>query len=126
MEIAEAQYGRRAERLPARFGNWLAICPRMSRWPRNGALARVEGRRGLPVRIDGPDVRRRRNPPPTRDSGSRPAVPSENPHREVERVFRRMKGFRRISSRYGKLDVRFIGFIALALVTIMLRSVNTP
>ena len=30
---------------------------------------------------------------------------------EVERLFRRLKGFRRIFSRFEKLDVIFLGFI---------------
>ena len=30
---------------------------------------------------------------------------------EVERLFRRLKGYRRIFSRFEKLDVMFIGFI---------------
>ena len=35
---------------------------------------------------------------------------------EVERLFRRLKGFRRIFSRFEKLDVIFIGFIHFALI----------
>ena len=35
---------------------------------------------------------------------------------EVERLFRRLKGFRRIFSRFDKLDVMFIGFISFALI----------
>ena len=34
---------------------------------------------------------------------------------EVERLFRRLKGFRRIFSRFEKLDVMFLGFISVAL-----------
>ena len=34
---------------------------------------------------------------------------------EVERLFRRLKGFRRIFSRFDKLDVLFLGFILVAL-----------
>ena len=45
---------------------------------------------------------------------------------EVERLFRRLKGFRRIFSRFDKLDVLFLGFILLALIFDALRSVNTP
>ena len=46
----------------------------------------------------------------------------------VERLFRRLKGFRRIFSRFDKLDVLFLGFIlvAVALIFDALRSVNTP
>ena len=32
---------------------------------------------------------------------------------EIERLFRRLKGFRRIFSRFEKLDVIFLGFILL-------------
>ena len=35
---------------------------------------------------------------------------------EIERLFRRLKGFRRIFSRFEKLDVLFIGFILFALI----------
>ena len=35
---------------------------------------------------------------------------------EVERLFCRVKRFRRIATRYDKLDVIFIGFLLLALV----------
>ena len=45
---------------------------------------------------------------------------------EIERLFRRLKGFRRIFSRFEKLDVMFIAFINFALVVEAMRSVNTP
>ena len=40
---------------------------------------------------------------------------------EVERLFRRLKGFRRIFSRFDKLDLMFIAFIYFALITEALR-----
>ena len=40
---------------------------------------------------------------------------------EVERLFRRLKGFRRIFSRFEKLDVIFLGFIVFALIVEALR-----
>jgi transposase len=45
---------------------------------------------------------------------------------EVEWLFRRLKGFRRIFSRFDKLDVLFLGFLNFALIVEVLRSVNTP
>jgi transposase len=69
------------------------------------------------------------------DLGFLPVVPP-NPHRlrpwrfdramyakrnEVERLFRRLKGFRRIFSRFDKLDVMFTTFIHLALIIEALR-----
>ena len=35
---------------------------------------------------------------------------------EIERLFRRLKGFRRIFSRFEKLDALFLGFIHFALI----------
>ena len=45
---------------------------------------------------------------------------------EVERLFRRLKGFRRIFSRFDKLDVLFRFFINFALIVDKLISVNRP
>ncbi len=42
---------------------------------------------------------------------------------EIERLFRRLKGFRRIFSRFEKLDVMFLGFINFALIVDGLRIV---
>ena len=42
---------------------------------------------------------------------------------EIERLFRRLKGFRRIFSRFEKLDVIFLGFISFALIFDALRFV---
>ena len=40
---------------------------------------------------------------------------------EVERLFRRLKGFRRIFSRFAKLDALFRGFVLIALIVDALR-----
>ncbi len=40
---------------------------------------------------------------------------------EVERLFRRLKGYRRIFSRFEKLDLMFLGFISFFLVADGLR-----
>jgi len=45
---------------------------------------------------------------------------------EIERIFRRLKGFRRIFSRFDKLDVVFTFFILFALIADALNRVNTP
>jgi len=45
---------------------------------------------------------------------------------EVERLFHRLKGFRRIFCRFDKLDVVFAFFIRFALIIDELNSVNTP
>ena len=41
---------------------------------------------------------------------------------EVERLFCRLKGFRRIFSRFDKLDLLFIAFICFALIVEALRQ----
>jgi len=40
---------------------------------------------------------------------------------EIERLFRRLKGFRRIFSRFEKLDVLFLGFLNFTLIVEALR-----
>jgi transposase len=42
---------------------------------------------------------------------------------EVERLFRRLKGLRRIFSRFEKLDVVFLAFLNFALIVEALRVV---
>jgi transposase len=42
---------------------------------------------------------------------------------EIERLFRRLKGFRRIFSRFEKLDVVFLAFLHFALIVEALRVV---
>ncbi len=41
---------------------------------------------------------------------------------EIERLFRRLKGYRRIFSRFEKLDVMYIAFIHFALIADALRQ----
>jgi transposase len=76
-----------------------------------------------------------------RELGYSPVVPP-NPNRrapweydrvlyrrrnEIERLFRRLKAYRRVFSRFEKLDVLFVGFIVFVLISEALRfSVNTP
>ena len=42
---------------------------------------------------------------------------------EIERLFRRLKGCRRIFSRFEKLDVLFLAFLSFALIVEALRLV---
>jgi len=74
------------------------------------------------------------------DLGFTPVVPPKNnrlspweydramyrQRNEIERLFRRLKGFRRIFSRFDKLDVMFAAFIQFAFIADVLVSVNTP
>lgn len=41
---------------------------------------------------------------------------------EIERLFRRLKGYRRIFSRFEKLDVMYMAFIHFALIADALRQ----
>lgn len=45
---------------------------------------------------------------------------------EVERLFRRLKGFRRVFSRFEKLDCMFTAFIHIALIFNSVTYLNTP
>jgi transposase len=40
---------------------------------------------------------------------------------QVERLFRRLKGFRRIFTRFDKLDRMFMGFVIFALIVTAIR-----
>ena len=40
---------------------------------------------------------------------------------EIERLFRRLKGYRRVFTRYDKLDALYLGFLCLALIVEALR-----
>ena len=40
---------------------------------------------------------------------------------QVERLFRRLKGFRRLFSRFDKLDIMFLAFLNFALIAESLR-----
>jgi len=44
---------------------------------------------------------------------------------KVERLFRRLRGYGRIFSRFEKLDVMFLGFISFVLIADGLRCVST-
>ena len=99
-------------------------------------LLRAWGRRNAPCRLimdrayEGDETRQL-----ALDLGFIPVVPP-NPNRlepwdydhamyakrnEVERLFRRLKGFRRIFSRFDKLDMMFTAFIHFALIVEALR-----
>ena len=45
---------------------------------------------------------------------------------EVERLFRRLKAFRRIFSRFDKLDLMFTAFIHIALIADAQSCLNRP
>lgn len=62
--------------------------------------------------------------PPTRtrvDLGGRRIIKKKR-RNEVERLFRRLKGYRRIFSRFEKLDAMFLGFLSFVLVVDGLRG----
>lgn len=44
----------------------------------------------------------------------------------VERLIRRLKGFRRVFTRYDKLDVMFRAFVLFAFIRLSMLSVNRP
>lgn len=73
--------------------------------------------------------------PPCVRKGIEPVVPPKsnfrNPWRynrniylyrnEIERLFNRLKNFRRIATRYDKLDTSYSGFILLGLIALLLK-----
>lgn len=66
---------------------------------------------------------------PPRPSRLKPWKLNKSLYRErncVERLIRRIKGFRRVFTRYDKLDALFGGFVTLAFIWLALISVNRP
>ncbi len=133
--------------LPERFGNWHTIYVRLNRWARQGVLERVlaelqrdqiAGLDTSVLSLDSTIIKL--HPDATRalalELGYQPVVPplahrrqpwsyDRDPYRRrnlVERFFRRLKRFRRIATRYDKLDVVFLAFINLAVIYDMLPS----
>ena len=47
--------------------------------------------------------------------------PSYRQRNKVERLFNKLKQFRRVATRYEKLKENFLAFVTLALIVIMLR-----
>jgi len=92
--------------LPKHFGNWHTVYTRMNRWSKAGVLdrvfARLQAEQILAIRIEG-------------------AAPRSRRRNEIERFFRRLEAYRRVFSRFDKLDVLFVGFIVFALIFEALR-----
>ena len=106
------EHGCKWRGLPERFGNWHTICTRMNRWSKSGVLDRVFERlqreqiirlriealsldsTGIKVHSDGTGARKQ----------------------AVDKVLRRLKGFRWLFSRFDRLNVMFPGFIVFVLI----------
>ena len=119
-------------------GMTFSLCPRRTGGPQAAPPPGASAKE--PVYSDGSCIRGQRDAP-TRELelGFAPVVPPLSSRvapweydkelykrRKGRAAFRRLKGFRRIFSRFDKLDVLFLGFILLALIFDALRSVNTP
>lgn len=111
-----AEHGCKWRGQPERFGRWHTVYTRMSRWSRSGVLDRA---------YEGDETRQL-----ALDLGFIPVVPPKQNRiiaweydremykrrNEGERLFCRLKGFRRIFSRFDKLDIMFTAFIHFALI----------
>ena len=110
-------------------GPSLRRCPR----PRTAGRHRTAAR--APASHHGRRLRGRQNPPtgsglwlhPGHSAPSNRLQPWQydkamyRKRNEIERLFRRLKGFRRIFSRFDKLDVVFLAFLNFALIVEALR-----
>ena len=116
--------------------NFLLVAGRSARC--SGGAATAAGTRsvaGGSAASDGPGLRERRNSATVLELNMVPVVPPKSNRREpwdydrelykkrnqVERLFRRLKGFRRIFSRFEKLDVVFLAFTYFAFIIEALR-----
>ena len=61
--------------------------------------------------------------PPVVNTAPQASQFPQSTRNEIERLFRRLKGFRRIFSRFEKLDVIFLGFFSSTLIVEALRLV---
>ena len=110
--------------------------------PKAGAFCKAWGRQSRPIHLlmdrayEGNETRQL-----ALDLGFVPVVPRHEPafdpweydramykrRNEVERLFRRLKGYRRIFSRFEKLDAMFLASSASSwLLTVFVVCVNTP
>src|SRR5258705_44378 len=114
-----AEQGCKWRGLPKRFGRWHTIYTRMNRWSKNGVLDQVfeklQSEQIVRITIEVVPPKSKRIEAWEYD---RALYKKRN---EIERLFRRLKGFRRIFSRFEKLDVLFLGFLNFALIIEALR-----
>ena len=129
--------------LPERFGNWSAVYARFRRWSRSGVLERLfaalrdqeaVGEDAPPAmgRVCAGDGTRQL----VRDLGMTPAVPPKANRKverdygretckfrnEIERLFQRFKGCRRLFTRFDKLGATFLDFVNLAAIVEMMHD----
>jgi len=103
--------------------------------PADEALALVQ-RQGIPAHgvlgssLHGTSASRAIAPAPAGQRGSTSAARrgrsnvQRHPRWDIERLFRRVKAWRRVFTRYDKTDVMFAAFITAVLIAEALRSVN--
>ena len=113
--------------LPERHGKWVTVYRRFNRWPGDGAMEHLlmdRAHEGDPTR------------PPAESFGLTPVAPPKRNRtapwdcdREahkgrnmVERVFNRMKRYRKAATRYGRLDEAFLADLRLILIAIYLKN----
>ena len=107
--------------LPERHGKWVTVYRRFNRWPGDGAMEHLlmdRAHEGDPTR------------PPAESFGLTPVAPPKRNRtapwdcdREahkgrnmVERVFNRMKRYRKAATRYDRLDEAFLVDLRLILI----------
>ena len=107
--------------LPERHGKWVTVYRRFNRWPGDGAMEHLlmdRAHEGDPTR------------PPAESFGLTPGVPprrnrtapwdcdreAHKGRNMVERVFNRMKRYRKAATRYDRLDEAFLADLRLILI----------
>jgi transposase len=135
-----AEHGCKWRGLPKRFGNWHTFCLSAGQAhdaPEGRKLLESLGPTSRPIHLfmdrayEGNETRQL-----ALDLGFIPVVPPLKTRiepweydkemykrrNEVERLFRRLKGFRRIFSRFERLDAMFLDFLSFVLVVDGLRN----
>ena len=129
--------------LPECCGKWVTVYRRFDRWSGDGAMERLftalreERVIGAEIRSSRHGLHERGGPPArgrgAEEGGSRPVGAPAGGRNMVERVFNRMKRYRKAATHYGRLDEAFLADLRLILVAVYLKntaknptSVNTP
>jgi transposase len=116
-----AENGCKWRKLPKEFGSWHTIYMRMRRWVEHDIWPRVLDalRSELTESHDLQPI----VPPKSHCIGPwEYDVELYKRRNEVERFFRRLKAFRRVFTRYDKLDIMYASFVDVAVICDFLRK----
>ena len=117
--------------LPECYGKWVTVYRRFDRWPGDGAMERLftawreERVIGAEIRVlamDSTSAEVHRHAAGAPRKGAPGPSASPRGRNMVERVFNRMKHYRKAATHYGRLDEAFLADLRLILIAIYLKN----